>query len=164
MPPILCSPTMKIESVWDYPRPPALELFKGHVRIIHRNKIIADTNRAFRVLETSHPPVFYLPPEDLAQSYLMKNGFESYCEYKGKAGYYDLIIGQEKVLKVGWYYPSPTKAFDALKDHVAFYASKLDTCLVNDVPVTSQEGDFYGGWITPNIRGPFKGGPGTFGW
>ncbi len=131
---------------------------------MHQNTLIADTNNALRVLETSHPPVFYLPYKDLAGDYLRTNGFESYCEYKGKAAYYDLVIGNSKISKVGWYYPSPSKSFAPLQDHVAFYASKLDTCLVNDIPVTSQEGDFYGGWITPNIKGPFKGGPGTFGW
>ena len=155
---------MQQESVWDYPRPPRLEAFKGNVRIIHEGIELVNTNRAMRILETSHPPTFYLPPEDIAMQYLHQNAHQSFCEFKGSGRYYDLKIGGKVVPNVAWFYPGPAKAYAALAGYPAFYASKLDQCFVNDELVQSQEGDFYGGWITSNIKGPFKGGPGTWGW
>ena len=155
---------MKEESVWDYPRPPALETFSGHIRILHQNLVIADTNRSFRILETSHPPTYYIPFKDIKMSYFTTNDYSTFCEFKGKANYFDLKVNNEIIQNVGWYYLNPAKEYNALRDHIAFYPSKLDECLVNDEKVQAQEGDFYGGWITKNIKGPFKGGPGTFGW
>ncbi|MFK7921077.1 MAG: DUF427 domain-containing protein [Bacteroidia bacterium] len=155
---------MQTESVWDYPRPPRLEVFKGHLRIVHAGIILADTNQAFRILETSHPPTYYLPQSDIEMQYLKANPRQSFCEFKGRASYYDLQIEGQNIPQVAWYYPSPSKAYPALKDHLCFYASKVDTCYVNDEKVQAQAGDFYGGWITANIKGPFKGGAGTFGW
>ena len=155
---------METESVWDYPRPPRLEIFKGHLRIVHAGIILADTNKAFRILETSHPPTYYLPQTDIEMQYLKANPRQSFCEFKGRASYYDLQIAGQSISQVAWYYPTPSKAYPALKDHLCFYASKVDTCYVNDEKVQAQAGDFYGGWITANIKGPFKGGPGTFGW
>lgn len=152
------------ESVWDYPRPPKLEPFSGHVRIVHRGEIIADSNHAMRMLETSHPPTYYIPMEDVNMEYLSSNRHRTGCEFKGIAQYFDLKVGDESVKNVAWTYPQPTKKYQALESHLCFYASKLDECYVNDERVQSQEGDFYGGWITSNIQGPFKGGPGTFGW
>ena len=152
------------ESVWDYPRPPRLEPVSQHVRIIFNDMIVADTNRAQRVLETSHPPVYYLPPEDLRTDLLQKNSHRSFCEFKGMAGYYDLEVNGQRVTNVAWFYPDPVPAYAALKDHLAFYPSKMDACYVGDERVQAQEGDFYGGWITANIVGPFKGGAGTWGW
>jgi uncharacterized protein (DUF427 family) len=153
------------ESVWDYPRPPRLERTNKHLKIIFNNEIIAETNRAFRVLETSHPPVYYFPPEDVRIEFLTEAVSDSsFCEWKGRAGYYDLRVGESSVKNAAWFYPNPTRKFAEIKDYLAFYPSKMDVCYVNDELVRSQEGDFYGGWITSEIVGPFKGGAGTFGW
>ncbi|HVE58399.1 MAG TPA: DUF427 domain-containing protein [Pyrinomonadaceae bacterium] len=152
------------ESVWDYPRPPKLELTNKHLKIIFGGEIIAETTRAFRVLETSHPPVYYFPPEDVRTEFLRETAGSSFCEWKGRAGYYDLQVGERLVKNAAWFYPNPTRPFAEIKDFIAFYPSKMDACYVNDELVQSQEGDFYGGWITSEIVGPFKGGAGTFGW
>ena len=153
------------ESVWDYPRPPRLEAFTKHIRIIHGDIILADTNRAYRVLETSHPPVYYLPPADVRMDLLRPHsGKSSFCEFKGQAAYWDIILDGHAVAQAAWSYPSPNTSFASLKDYLAFYPSKVDACYVADERVQAQEGDFYGGWITHNIVGPFKGGAGTWGW
>ncbi|MCD9187763.1 MAG: DUF427 domain-containing protein [Pyrinomonadaceae bacterium] len=152
------------ESVWDYPRPPRLEAVNKHLKIIFNGEVIAETNRAFRVLETSHPPVYYFPPEDVRMEFLTQVGGASFCEWKGRAGYYDLRVGEKKVANAAWFYPQPTESFKQIKDYPAFYPSKMDACYVNDELVQAQEGDFYGGWITSDIVGPFKGGAGTWGW
>ena len=156
--------SLKKESVWDYPRPPKPEQFSGHTRIIHQGKIIADSNRALRILETSHPPSYYIPIHDVQMDLLIMNDKKSFCEWKGSANYLDLKIDDQIIKNVGWLYKNPSKRYPELKDTISFYASKLDECLVNDEKVQAQEGDFYGGWITTNIKGPFKGGAGTFGW
>jgi uncharacterized protein (DUF427 family) len=152
------------ESVWDYPRPPRLEEFSGHIRIIFKGEVILDTNRAFRILETSHPPTYYLPMKDFRPGVLQPAEGLSFCEFKGEAHYYDIVSGNRKAVKCAWTYPEPRKAYSELKDHVAVYAHFMEACYVNDEKVQSQEGDFYGGWITSNIVGPFKGAPGTWGW
>ena len=152
------------ESVWDYPRPPRLEPPNKHLKIIFGGEIIAETSRAFRVLETSHPPVFYFPPADVRMEFLTKAAGTSFCEWKGSAGYYDLQVGEKSVKNAAWFYPNPTRNFAEIANYIAFYPSKMDACYVNDELVQSQEGDFYGGWITSEIVGPFKGGAGTFGW
>ena len=152
------------ESVWDYPRPPKLEATTKHLKIIFGGEIIAETNCAFRVLETSHPPVYYFPPEDVRVEFLTKAADASFCEWKGSAGYCDLQVGEKIVKNAGWFYPNPTNNFAGIKDYIAFYPSKMDACYVNDELVQSQESDFYGGWITAEIVGPFKGGAGTWGW
>ncbi len=152
------------ESVWDYPRPPRLEASAKHLKIIFNDEIIAETRRSFRVLETSHPPVFYFPPSDVRMEFLTAAANSSFCEWKGRAGYYDLRVGEKHVNNAAWFYPNPTESFAEIKNFIAFYPSKMDACFVNDELVRSQEGDFYGGWITSEIVGPFKGGAGTFGW
>ena len=152
------------ESVWDYPRPPRLERSDKHIQIIFNGVVIADTRRAYRVLETSHPPVYYLPPEDIEMRYLLKGNGRSFCEWKGQAGYYSLNVNGKEAINVGWYYANPTPAFAAIKNYVAFYPAPMDACLVNGETVTPQPGSFYGGWITKEIVGPFKGEPGTMGW
>lgn len=152
------------ESVWDYPRPPRLEAANKHLKIVFGGEIIAETTRAFRVLETSHPPVYYFPPEDLRMEFLTRNDGSSFCEWKGRAGYYDLRVGEKIAENAGWFYPDPTREFAKIKSYVAFYPSKMDACYVNDELVQAQDGDFYGGWITAEIVGPFKGGTGTWGW
>ena len=152
------------ESVWDYPRPPRLEDSDHHIRVLFNGQVIADTRRAKRVLETSHPPVYYIPPEDIRSDTLTPAPGQSYCEWKGTAGYYTIIVGDKQATNAAWFYPDPTPAFAALKNYVAFYPGRMDACFVNEERVTPQPGDFYGGWITSNIIGPFKGDPGTTGW
>lgn len=152
------------ESVWDYPRPPRLEQTNKHLKIVFNGEVIAETNNAYRVLETSHPPVYYFPPEDVRMEFLSENANSSFCEWKGRASYYDLRVGGKMVKNAAWFYKDPTKSFAEIENHLAFYPSKMDACFVDDELVQSQEGGFYGGWITKDIVGPFKGGAGTFGW
>jgi uncharacterized protein (DUF427 family) len=152
------------ESVWDYPRPPRLEDSDKHIKIVFNGVTIAETTRAKRVLETSHPPVYYIPPEDIQLEYFSKTPNSSFCEWKGRAGYYTITVEDRTVENAGWFYPNPTSTFAGIQDYVAFYPSKMDACYVNDEQVQSQPGDFYGGWITNDIVGPFKGSPGTWGW
>ncbi len=152
------------ESVWDYPRPPRLEVTNAHLRIVYNGEVIADSNRAYRVLETSHPPTYYIPTTDFKAGLLIPVDGSSFCEFKGKANYYDIQVGGKVDKHAAWGYKNPTKAFEQLKDTVSVYAHKMEACYVNDEKVQAQEGDFYGGWITKNIVGPFKGAPGTWGW
>lgn len=152
------------ESVWDYPRPPRLEETSKHIQIILNGVTIADTHRAKRVLETSHPPVYYIPLEDIKQEYLLKSARSTFCEWKGHGAYYSLAVGDKRVEDVAWYYPEPTPAFATIANHVAFYPAPMDACYVDGEKVTPQPGNFYGGWITSDIVGPFKGALGTWGW
>jgi len=152
------------ESVWDYPRPPRLEACTKRIRVALGGKIIADTRRAVRVLETSHPPVYYIPPEDIRMEFLKDEAGSSFCEWKGQARYYSVAVEGIKAERAAWGYPKPTPAFAAITDYIAFYAEKMDACTVDGERVRPQEGNFYGGWITGDIVGPFKGGPGSWGW
>ena len=124
----------------------------------------ADTTEALRVLETSHPPVYYLPPDDIATEHLEREQQTTMCEFKGRAVYYTLTVGDRSARSAAWGYPDPTARFAELQDYVTFYASKVDECYVGEEEARAQEGDFYGGWITDDVVGPFKGGPGTMGW
>ncbi len=153
------------ESVWDYPRPPRVEPVTERVRIICNGETIADTTRALRVLETSHPPVYYIPPEDMRMDLLARvPAYQTYCEFKGTAAYWTLRVGDRVVANAAWSYPAPSAGYESLKDYLAFYAGRVDECYVGAERVQPQAGDFYGGWITSKIVGPFKGGPGTRGW
>jgi uncharacterized protein (DUF427 family) len=152
------------ESVWDYPRPPRVEPSSRRVRVVHHGVTVADTTRASRVLETSHPPAYYIPPEDVRMELLRPNRRHSFCEFKGQAGYYDLEVGGQTERDVAWYYADPSPGYEAIRGHLAFYPGRVDQCFVDDEPVRAQDGDFYGGWVTAEIEGPFKGGPGTAGW
>ncbi|MDV6033593.1 MAG: DUF427 domain-containing protein [Phycisphaera sp. RhM] len=152
------------ESVWDYPRPPRVQACDNRIEIVSGGITIADTKGAFRVLETSHPPVYYLPPEDIRMDLLRPSSHGSYCEWKGHAYYFSLTIDGREIPDVAWCYRIPTDRFAAIAGFLAFYPSKMDKCLVDGEHVQAQEGDFYGGWITSNIVGPFKGGPGSWGW
>ena len=152
------------ESVWDYPRPPLLEDTTKHIQIIFNGVVIVDTHSAKRVLETSHPPSYYIPPADIKMEYLQMTPQSSFCEWKGSAGYYTIRVGDKEVYNAAWFYPKPTPAFESIKNYVAFYAHLMDKCYVNDEEVQPQPGNFYGGWITSDIVGPFKGAPGTWGW
>lgn len=152
------------ESVWDYPRPPKIEPTDRHIQVIFNGETIVDSRRAWRVLETSHPPVYYIPPEDIKQEYLKAVEGGSWCEWKGQATYFDVVVGDRVAHRAGWAYPRPTPAFASLAGHIAFYANAMDRCLVDGEQVVPQPGRFYGGWITVDIVGPFKGEPGTSGW
>jgi uncharacterized protein (DUF427 family) len=125
---------------------------------------IAETTRGWRVLETSHPPVYYIPPEDVRSEHLVKGGHSSFCEWKGQASYVSVTVGDCEARNAGWFYPDPTPPFEAIRDHIAFYCAPMDACTVDGEPARPQPGGFYGGWITPDIVGPFKGEPGTMGW
>ncbi|BAZ46579.1 hypothetical protein NIES4102_36150 [Chondrocystis sp. NIES-4102] len=152
------------ESVWDYPRPPRLEPSSKQIKIIFNQITIADSCRSYRVLETSHPPVYYLPPEDIKMEYLqLANSRKSFCEWKGFASYYDLQV-EKQVSNAAWFYAEPNLEYAAIKNYLAFYPSKMDACYVDGELVQAQAGDFYGGWITQDIVGPFKGGLGSWGW
>ena len=162
-----------LESVWDYPRPPRLEQTQSLLRIVHCGVVIAETSAAFRVLETSHPPVYYLPQADIAMHFLKRASFRgSFCEFKGVATYWDVDLSASagegcsntKVAHAAWSYAQPMSGFAPLRDHLAFYANGVDECTVDGERVQPQPGDFYGGWITSWIKGPFKGAPGTMGW
>lgn len=152
------------ESVWDYPRPPRLEPVHKRVQIYFNGRLVADTCRAFRVLETSHPPTFYLPPEDVDHSCLRRDTGSSLCEWKGQASYYTVVVGDRRAVRAAWSYHNPWPPFEQLKDFIAFYPAPMDVCLVNGERVRPQPGNFYGGWITGEIVGPFKGEPGSWGW
>lgn len=152
------------ESVWDYPRPPRLENSTKHIQIFFNGVVLADSDRAKRVLETSHPPTYYIPPEDIRQEYLVLTARTSFCEWKGQASYYTVQVGDRTAENAAWFYISPTPDFADLKDHVAFYPSRMEACYIDGEQVTSQPGDFYGGWITSDIVGPFKGIAGSWGW
>jgi uncharacterized protein (DUF427 family) len=153
------------ESVWDYPRPPRLEPVAKTLVVELNGKVIAQTNKGYRVLETSHPPTYYFPPDAIRDQYFLRRvGQRSFCEWKGTAAYWDVQVGDVLVPAMAWSYPAPTPAFASIKDHLCFYASKADACYVDGELVQAQDGDFYGGWITSNIVGPFKGGSGTWGW
>ena len=156
---------MENESVWDYPRPPRLETVPQRIRILHRGKLLADTCNAFRILETSHPPVYYIPAQELPSGSLRRSTHrQSLCEFKGLARYWDLLGDGVTVHAAAWSYETPQAEYTQIAGHLAFYASKLDECWVGDERVQAQTGDFYGGWITSNLRGPFKGAPGTLRW
>ncbi len=152
------------ESVWDYPRPPRIEPSVDRIRVEFAGREVARSDRALRVLETSHPPVFYVPLADIAADSLQLTPTNSFCEFKGRASYYTLRVGGEESIDAGWTYLDPSPGYQDLKGAVAFYPGRVDACYVGDEQVKPQSGDFYGGWITSTVVGPFKGEPGTLGW
>lgn len=162
--------TAEVESVWDYPRPPRLERTARLLRIVHAGAVLAETSNAWRILETSHPPVYYIPQADIAMHLLVRSQRRSsFCEWKGFATYWNIdlrsVLPRSAVVAdAAWSYPDPTNTYEGLRDHLAFYASRVDECTVDGERVQAQPGDFYGGWITSHVRGPFKGAPGTMGW
>lgn len=152
------------ESVWDYPRPARLEDTDKNLRVIFNNIILAQTQRAKRVLETSHPPTYYFPSEDIKLEYLTKTPRKTWCEWKGWCQYYDVCVDGKNAQYGAWIYFDPTPDFIPIKDYFGFYARLMDACYVDDQIVTPQPGEYYSGWITKEIVGPFKGEPGTMGW
>jgi len=152
------------ERVWDYPRPPRLEPTPKQIRVEFAGVVLADIRSAIRLLETSHPPVYYIPPNDVATQFLVEPTGISYCEWKGNAGYYNVVVGDARADRAAWFYADPTPAFRPIRDYIAFYPGRMDGCFVDGERVMAQPGDFYGGWITSDLVGPFKGGAGTCGW
>ena len=153
------------ESVWAYPRPAIAEATGLHLTVAFGGTVIADTRRGVRTLETSHPPSYYFPREDVAMECLTPNAAAgSMCEWKGRARYFDVVVGDRRAEAAAWSYPSPTPTFLILKDHVAVYPGAMDECRVDGELATPQEGGFYGGWISSHVAGPFKGPPGSRGW
>jgi uncharacterized protein (DUF427 family) len=152
------------ESAWDFPRPPALEPVAERLTVVLGGVTIADTTHGWRVLETSHPPNYYFPRDDVLDDALASAKGASFCEWKGRARYFTVRGGDRVVPEGAWGYDDPSPAFAAITGHVAFYAAPMDACTVGGEVVTPQPGGFYGGWITRNVLGPFKGGPGSRGW
>lgn len=152
------------ESVWDYPRPPRLERTPRRIRVVFAGQTIVDTTDAWRVLETSHPPGYYIPPAAIRPGVLVPAAGSSLCEWKGRAVYYSVRVADREAERSAWAYPDPTPPFRQIAGHVAFHPAPMDACYVDDERVIPQSGGFYGGWITSDVVGPFKGGPGTWGW
>ena len=152
------------ESVWDYPRPPRVEPAGEPVRVEYGGAVIARSDRALRVLETSHPPVYYIPIDDVHPRVLLPTPTATFCEFKGRAAYFTVRVGDRVSADAAWTYPDPSPGYEMLAGTVAFYPGRVGACYVGDEPVTPQAGDFYGGWVTSRVVGPFKGGPGTRGW
>lgn len=155
--------TLARENVQSYPRPPALEPVPQRITIRLGDALVAETTRAVRVLETHHAPTYYLPPEDIFVTLRPTEG-ESFCEWKGVARYFDVCAGAATGPRAAWTYDNPTARFAALSGHVAFYAALMDEAWVGDLRVIPQPGNFYGGWITPNLDGQIKGARGTRHW
>jgi uncharacterized protein (DUF427 family) len=151
------------ESVWDYPRPPRVEKSTRHILVRWNEITLADSCNTFRVLETSHPPTYYIPYQDVAMDHLRPSDKRSFCEWKGRASYYDFVAGTTHIPSAGWTYEDPSPAFAPLRGHLAFYPDRLE-CFLDGERVRAQAGGFYGGWITRDIVGPFKGEAETRKW
>jgi uncharacterized protein (DUF427 family) len=152
------------ESVWDYPRPPRLEEFRGSITVEFGGRTVASTDRGWRVLETSHPPTYYLPAESFATGALRPTAGGSWCEWKGQAAYFDVVAGDRMAARAAWTYPKPHPGFEPIAGALAVMAAQMDRCTVNGEPVSPQPGGFYGGWVTSWVVGPFKGIAGSMGW
>ena len=153
------------ESVWDYPRPPRVEPERRHVRVELGGETVAESDRALRVLETASPPTIYIPREDVREEALIEAGdVHTECEWKGTASYLHAEVGARRANRVAWHYPAPKPGYEALRDHLAFYPRRVDAAYLDDERVQPQPGAYYGGWITEEIEGPFKGEPGSEGW
>jgi len=152
------------ENVWDYPRPPRLECVAWPVVIRFGGVEIANSTQSYRILETSHPPTYYIPQSDIRMDLMAPAPGSSFCEFKGHANYWSLQVDNRESASAAWSYPSPTVAYSDIADCLSFYANAVDECQVGAMTVIPQDGSFYGGWITPNLTGPFKGGPGTLTW
>ena len=162
-PPFAIDPEPGQESVWDYPRPPRLEADDRRVEVKVGHIVIADSRNCFRVLETASPPAFYIPPSDVERHLLEPSSPTSVCEWKGRAVYWSVRCGERLIIDGAWSYPEPSAGFEAVAGYLSFYPSKLD-CYVAGERVKPQPGGFYGGWVTREIVGPYKGEPGTASW
>lgn len=163
-PPFAVDPAPGQESVWDYPRPPALEPVAQPIRIEIDGIVIAESTRAQRVLETASAPAIYLPVADIRMDLMRPESRGAVCEWKGPWVYWTLVTESRTVPQAGWGYTDPWDGFEPIRDHLSFYPAKFDACWLGDQRVEPQPGGFYGGWVTPEIVGPMKGGPGSQGW
>jgi len=152
------------ESVWDYPRPPRVEPSTRRVRIRLGGVTVVDTTDAVRVLETSHPPAWYVPLAAVRFGELVREARTTVCEFKGRAAYWTVVAGGARALAAAWGYPDPAPGYEVLADRFTVYPERMDACWVDDERVEPQPGGFYGGWVTADVVGPFKGGPGSWGW
>jgi uncharacterized protein (DUF427 family) len=162
-PPFAVTPRPGQESVWDYPRPPRLQPDAREVVVRLGEYEIARTRRSLRLLETASPPTFYLPPDDVRAEHLELERGRSRCEWKGEAGYWSVVVPGRRIASAAWSYGDPLPEFDAIRGWLAFYPARVE-CFVDGDPVEPQPGGFYGGWVTPELVGPFKGDPGSEGW
>ena len=163
-PPQRIEPGPGQESVWDYPRPPTVSPTGEHVRVVHRGVVLADTQRPIRILETSQPPGYYLPADDVTTGLLVPTASRSFCEWKGVATYWSVEIDGERFEDVAWSYATPSQRYASIAGHLAFYPQRVDECWVDGERVSANAGGFYGGWVTSKVVGPFKGAPGTLHW
>ena len=152
------------ESVWDYPRPPRLEMAGRALRVEFAGIVLAHSRRVLRVIETASPPVYYVPPEDIRMGFFEASERETFCEWKGLARYWSIRVGERHADDAAWSYPRPDTGYEAIRGHLAFFSAKLDACYLDQERVTPQPKNYYGGWITADIVGPFKGEPGTQAW
>ncbi len=152
------------ESVWDYPRPPRIERSQRRVKVVFNAVVIAESDSAVRVCETASPPVYYVPRRDVCMELLTSVDHSSFCEWKGRASYFDLTVNGHTAPRAAWTYERPAASYTELTGHIAFYPGRVDAAFLDDEPVRPQAGDFYGGWITDDVVGPFKGEGGTLGW
>jgi uncharacterized protein (DUF427 family) len=164
VPPPRIEPGPGQESVWDYPRPPRVEPSERRVRVVVSEVVVADSERALRVLETASPPTYYLPPEDVRTELLIPAEGQTVCEWKGTAGYFHIQVGDRIARKAAWKYPDPKPDFSVIRDFLAFYPGRVDAAFLDEEVVQPQPGRYYGGWVTADIVGPFKGEPGTETW
>jgi uncharacterized protein (DUF427 family) len=152
------------ESVWDYPRPPRVEPVSRRVRVEFAGRVLAETSNALRVCETSSPPGYYIPPADVDLSAMRPSTRTSFCEWKGLARYWTIDRNGRIATDAAWSYPDPAAGFDSIRDYLAFYPRRMDACYVGTDRVTPQPGFYYGGWVTPELVGPFKGVPESDSW
>ena len=163
-PEIIQTPKRGQESVWNYPRPPKLKRVHQQLRVEFGGLVLAETTQGYRLLETANPPVYYFPPVDVRMAYLRLSSSQTVCKWKGVACYWSLQVGKRMALDVAWSYPHPKERYEVIRDYLAFYPGRVDACYVGKEKVKPQPGEFYGGWITSKILGPFKGGPETEFW
>ncbi|MDY8110211.1 DUF427 domain-containing protein [Fulvimarina sp. 2208YS6-2-32] len=158
------APLPNQESVWDFPRPARIEAVDAHLKVMFAGRVVAETRRGYRAIETSHPPSYYFAPQDVDRTLLRRAARTTLCEWKGGAAYFDLMVGDRVAADAAWSYPRPTPDFAPVADYLAFYPGRVDACFVDGEVAVPQEGGFYGGWITSKFAGPFKGAAGTMGW
>jgi len=152
------------ESVWDYPRPPAIQAVDQRIHVVFNREVIAESTNSLRVVETAGAPVYYIPPEDIKMGYLHPTHHSSFCEWKGTAKYWNVKVKDRETNNAAWGYPRPESGYEPIAGFLAFYAQKMDACYVGNELVTPQPGKFYGGWVTANLVGPIKGESGSESW
>ncbi|HEY3317008.1 MAG TPA: DUF427 domain-containing protein [Coriobacteriia bacterium] len=148
-----------LESVWDYPLPPEVEASPAHAQVVLNGFVIADSSATLRVVQTGLAPAYYFPPEDVRSAYLRPNGVHTHCSYRGRASYFDVVVGDREVKSGAWTYRDPNPGFEQLADRIAYYPGRMDVCLLDGQPVRAEAEDVTGGWISANILGLSRGYP-----